>query len=149
MKPTAYILCVCLAAVLCSCNGNAYVSSVPAMPVYLSYNVLAEDPQFVPAHTGAYKLIKERRYDTDYIGYAGLLIYIGMDMNYHAFDLACPHCLSTKQPLEVDGMYAICPLCNEHYDVSYGYGTPTYGISREPLRKYNCKWDGTVLTVVN
>ncbi len=134
---------------LSSCSGNTYISSVPAMPVQFIYNVLAEDPAFVPANTGAYKIIKERRYDTDYIGYAGLLLYVGMDMQHHAFDLACPHCLSTQKPVEVDGIFAICPVCGEQYDISYGYGTQTKGISKEPLRKYNCIWNGTTLTVRN
>ena len=134
---------------LSGCSGSTYYSSVPSVPVQFSYNVLTEDPTFVTAHTGAYKIIKERRYETDYIGYGGLLLYIGLDMNYHAFDLACPHCLSTKNTVEVDGIFAICPICKEHYDLSYGYATPSQGITSEPLRKYRCNWNGTTLTVTN
>ena len=139
------LICVMLSA----CNGNTYYSSVPSLPVQFVYNVLAEDPSFVTANTSAYKIIKERRYETDYIGFAGLLLFVGMDMNYHAFDLACPHCLSVKNTLEVDGIFAVCPICGEKYDLSYGYATPTVGITTEPLRKYRCNWNGTTLTVSN
>lgn len=138
-----------LILVLAGCSGYTYQSSVPAVPVQYALNVLADDPTFVPANTGAYKIIKERRYETDYIGYGGLLIYIGFDSQYHAFDLACPHCLSRQKTVEMDGMFAVCPICKEEYDVSYGYATPRKGISIEPLRKYNCTWNGTTLTVMN
>lgn len=119
------------------------------MPVQFVYNVLADDPSFVPANVCAYKIIKERRYETDYIGFAGLLVYIGMDMRYYAFDLACPKCLNRQKTIEVYGMFAVCPICDEHYDLAYGLATPSYGISHEPLRSYRCSWNGTTLTVSN
>lgn len=140
--PIIIILCIA------SCSNSNY-NPVPSLPVQFVYNVLADDPTFVPANTGAYKIIKERRYETDYIGFGGLLLYIGMDMQHHAFDLACPKCLSVQNTVEVDGMFAICPICNEHYDLSYGYGVPTRGISGQGLRTYRCYWDGTKLTISN
>lgn len=149
MRPISVISCALLSLLLISCNGSNYISSVPSVPVYYSLNVMAEDPTFVPANTGAYKLVTAPRYATDHIGYAGLLIYIGMDMNHHAFDLACPHCLSIAHHLEVDGMYAVCPVCGEEYDISYGYATPTKGIVKEALRRYRCSWNGTTLTIMN
>lgn len=131
-----------------ACDNSNY-NPVPSMPVQFVYNVLADDPTFVPANTSAYRVIKERHFETDYIGYAGLLLYIGMDMQHHAFDIACPKCLSTQNTVEIDGMFAICPICNEHYDLSYGLATPTYGISHYALRSYRCVWNGTTLTISN
>lgn len=135
--------------VLSACSGYSYHSSVPSAPVQYTINVLVEDPTFVPSNTGAYKIIDRRRYETDFIGYAGLLIYIGMDMNYYAFDLACPHCLNRTKHLQVDGMFAVCEICKEEYDISYGYGTPTKGVTNEPLCPYHCTWNGTTLTIIN
>lgn len=151
MKHTNSFIYIKLLFVLlfASCSGQAYHSSVPNAPVQFTLNVLVEDPSFTTAHTGAYKIIDRRRYETDFIGYAGLLLFVGMDMNYHAFDLACPHCLSRTKHLEVDGMFAICPICQEQYDLSFGYGLPQNGITNEPLRKYTCNWNGVTLTVLN
>ena len=149
MKQLQNIVCAVLLLLLGSCDGSNYISSVPSVPVYYTINVIAEDPSFVPASTGSYKIVTAPRYATDRIGYAGLLIYIGMDMNHHAFDLACPHCLNIARHVEVDGMYAVCPVCQEKYDLSYGYATPTTGVSKEALRKYRCNWNGTTLTVMN
>ena len=148
IKGVRYIIVLMLFS-LSACNGYTYMSSVPAVPVQYVLNVLADDPTFVPANTGAYKIVKQKRFETDYIGYAGLLIYIGFDSQYHAFDLACPHCLNRQNTVEMNGMFAVCPICHEEYDVSYGYATPTTGKTKEPLRKYHCSWNGTTLTVGN
>jgi nitrite reductase/ring-hydroxylating ferredoxin subunit len=61
--------------------------------------------------------------------------WIAMDGNYYAADLCCPNCVM-KKPVEIDGLYAVCPKCGEHYDLSYGYAFPTKGFTQYPLRKY-------------
>lgn len=111
------------------------------MPVYMEINILAEYPHFVPTNTGAYLTFTQRRYSTEAVGYGGLLLYIGLDSQYHAFDMACPACLNPKKPIQPDGIYAVCPLCYEHYDISYGVGSPTKGIAREPLRHYSTSYN--------
>lgn len=145
MKKGLLIL-FCLTTVV-ACNDWKPQSSVPAMPVYYVINIMAEDPHFVTANTGAYKIVNQRRFDTDFIGYAGLIIYIGMDADYHAFDLACPVCLNRDTTLTVDGIFAQCGICGEDYDLSFGYATPMHGKSKEALRKYKTYFDGTKLTI--
>lgn len=140
-------LLILIMVVLTACDDWKPQSSVPAMPVYYVINIMAEDPHFVTANTGAYKLIDHRRYDTDFIGYAGLIVYIGMDAAYHAFDLACPVCLKRDTTLTVDGIFAQCEVCGEEYDLSFGYATPIHGRSKEALRKYKTYFDGTTLTI--
>jgi hypothetical protein len=40
----------------------------------------------------------------------------------------------------VDGLYAICPLCEEEFDLSYGYAIPTKGKTKEAMKKYNTSY---------
>jgi nitrite reductase/ring-hydroxylating ferredoxin subunit len=87
--------------------------------------------------------ITKKRFEREYIGYAGLLVWIGMDGNYHAADLCCPHCIKNSKPVEVDGLYAICPICNEQFDLSFGFAIPTKGITDEPLRRYQTRLDNS------
>jgi hypothetical protein len=35
----------------------------------------------------------------------------------------------------MDGIYAICPRCGEHFDIASGYAMPQKGISKEALRQ--------------
>jgi hypothetical protein len=35
----------------------------------------------------------------------------------------------------MDGIYAICPRCGEHFDIGSGYAMPQKGISKEALRQ--------------
>lgn len=130
-----------------SCEDTVYRSSVPAYPVYLRLNIIAEYPHFVVTNTNACLTFTKPRYPTDAIGYGGILIYVGMDAAYHAFDMACPVCLRRDQPVEVDGFYARCPVCGEEYDLSFGLAVPTHGISREALRTLSVSFDNTYLTV--
>jgi nitrite reductase/ring-hydroxylating ferredoxin subunit len=76
-----------------------------------------------------------------------------MDGHYHAADLCCPNCLKRNKPVEVDGLFAVCPLCDEHFDLSYGYAFPTKGKTDESLKKYqvllNNNATGQVLRITN
>lgn len=126
------------ASMLClvSCDVNRE-SPVPNARVSLKLNLSTEYVHFTQENTTAYLTFTERRYSTDLIGYAGILVYVGTDAQYHAYDLCCPHCVKKAHPLEVDGLYAVCPLCGERYEVCWGIGQPTKGISQDPMRCYN------------
>jgi len=126
---------------------TTFVSSVPSYPVHMELNILAEYPNFVPSGGIQALTFTERRYATEAIGYAGLLVYTAFDEQYHACDLCCPHCLKRDKPVEVDGMFAHCPTCGEDYDISYGYATPSRGISKERLRPYYTSYSGGKLLV--
>jgi nitrite reductase/ring-hydroxylating ferredoxin subunit len=63
-----------------------------------------------------------------------------MDNAYHAADLCCPNCVKREKPMLVDGLYAICPLCEEEFDLSYGYAIPTKGKTKEAMKKYNTSY---------
>ncbi len=138
---------VLLAVLLTACKDTTFKSSVPTRPVQLTINTSAGMyVHFVRENIGAYVIVDPAGYHfngqtlpltgTDYYGFAGVVIYVDNDQHYSAFDLCCPKCINQVQHCTIDGYYAVCPICGEHYDLSFGYGTPSKGISKEALRKY-------------
>lgn len=144
---------------LTACEGTTFNSSVPTSPVQLVINTEAgEYVHFVTDNIGEYIIVDATGYhyhnktipltNTDYYGYAGVLIYITHDRQYAAFDLCCPHCLK-RTPCYLDGFFVVCPACGEQYDVSHGYATPVNAVSKEALRKYNPIYSNHRLTIRN
>jgi nitrite reductase/ring-hydroxylating ferredoxin subunit len=129
------------------------MNPVSYVPVNYTLNITQEYPHFVVDNGYNVMTITKTRFDREYIGYAGLIVWIGMDGQYHAADLCCPHCLLKHKPVEVDGFYAICPECEEHYDLSYGYANPTKGMTKFGLKMYrtilNNSMTGYSLRIIN
>jgi len=136
MKRWWWGLCILLG--LPACNETSYSGSpVPYAPVGYTVNITSEHPNFRKENGYAVlPPVTTKRFEYDYIGYAGLLVWVGMDNEYHAADLCCPHCLSPNKPVEVDGIWAKCPTCEEEFDLSYGYCSPRHGTSKYPLKRY-------------
>ena len=138
---------------LLSCENTNNMNPVSYVPVNYTLNITQEYPHFVVDNGYNVMTITKTRFDREYIGYAGLVIWIGMDGQYHAADLCCPHCLLKHKPVEVDGFYAICPECEEHYDLSYGYANPTKGMTKFGLKMYrtilNNSMTGYSLRIIN
>lgn len=134
MKRWLIILIVCCS--LMACEDVNRRSPIPHVPVNYTLYVTREYPNFVIDNGYQTMTITQTKFEHEYIGYAGLLVWIGMDGNYHAADLCCPKCLKRKKPVYVDGIFAICPLCEEVFDLSYGYPFPTKGKTKDPLRVY-------------
>ena len=139
--------------ILLSCEDTNNMNPVSYVPVNYTLNITQEYPHFVVDNGYNVMTITKTRFDREYIGYAGLVVWIGMDGQYHAADLCCPHCLLKHKPVEVDGFYAICPKCEEHYDLSYGYANPTKGMTKFGLKMYrtilNNSMTGYSLRIVN
>ena len=123
---------IVLLLVLTACR-NSRLNPVPSYPVYLDLDIQAEYPHFVPANGG----------------YGGVLVVVGLDGKYHAMDLCCPVCLHRDSVVQLDGIYAVCPICGELYDISYGFGLPMRGKSKWALRPYNCNSGGGHLIIRN
>lgn len=142
-----------LVFILLSCEDTNNMNPVSYVPVNYTLNITQEYPHFVVDNGYNVMTITKTRFDREYIGYAGLVVWIGMDGQYHAADLCCPHCLLKHKPVEVDGFYAICPKCEEHYDLSYGYANPTKGITKFGLKMYrtilNNSMTGYSLRIIN
>ena len=144
---------------LCACDTHTtYRSSVPSYPVNIRINTY-EGTYVHFVHIYTYLIVDEKGYhfngqtmprkETDRFGYAGVVVYIDGNGNYSAYDMACPNCVSQKDPVKVDGMLAICPLCGEEYDLGSGYATPQKGISDEALRRYSLIVSNRVITIRN
>ena len=145
------ILCV---ALLTACTGyNTTIrSSVPAAPVHLEINTrVGQYVHFVPENIGTYLVADPGGIHlngktqpltvTDAYGFAGTVVYIDGFHPYGAYDLCCPHCVRSDMPCVVDGIYAVCPLCGEQYDLYSGNGIPTRGISKEALRPHRTNYN--------
>lgn len=144
---------------LCACDTHTtYRSSVPSYPVNIRINTY-EGTYVHFVHIYTYLIVDEKGYhfngqtmprkETDRFGYAGVVVYIDGNGNYSAYDMACPNCVSQKDPVKLDGMLAICPLCGEAYDLGSGYATPQNGISDEALRRYSLIVSNGVITIRN
>lgn len=131
------VICILLSLLFWACQDTTFVSSVPSYPVHKELDLKGEYATFLADGTFRALRFTERRYNTEAIGYAGLLVCAACDEHYYAFDLCCPNCISRSNPLELDGFFAHCTTCGENYDLSYGFATPTKGICQEPLRRYH------------
>lgn len=132
---------------LCGCDGTTFQSSVPAYPVRVVINTKTLFTGFLPENTNAYITVNQEGYKengvfrkpidvTDAWGYGGVVAYVSI-VGYVAYDLACPNCAAHghKSPCEMEGIYAICPRCGEHFDIGSGYAMPQKSISKEALRQ--------------
>lgn len=131
-----WALILLLGFMLTACEDVNRRSPVPYVPVNYTLNITSEYPHFVVDNGFQTMTITQRKFEYDNLGYSGLLVWIGMDGLYHAADLCCPHCLKKNKPVEITGFYAICPECDEHFDLSYGFAYPTKGVTKDPLRQY-------------
>jgi nitrite reductase/ring-hydroxylating ferredoxin subunit len=141
---------------LCSllgCENFNNQNPVPYVPVNYTLKITEEHPHFMIDNGYQTMTITRTKFEREYLGYAGLLIWIGMDGHYHAADLCCPNCVNKTKPVTIDGLYAVCPICEEKFDLSYGFAIPTKGITKYPLRKYqailNSTYTGHTLRITN
>lgn len=140
MKKVLLLLLISFLFISCD-SDTTFRSSVPTYPVQLDINILAEYPGFVTANGFQTMTFTEQRFVQDYLGYLGLVVWVGMDEQYHAADLCCPNCVYKNGRVEIDGIFAKCPICGEEYDLSFGLASPTKGISKESLRQYTTSYD--------
>lgn len=139
---------------LSACDDVTYRSSVPEMPVRYTLYISREYPHFT-VENGFQVLpaITAPKFEGDFVGYGGLLVWVGMDNAYHAADVCCPNCLKRNKPVEVDGFYAVCPECGEQFDLSFGLCVPTQGVTNEALKIYHTLYrntaTGTELRITN
>ena len=47
----------------------------------------------------------------------------------------------------MDGIYAVCPVCGEQYEVASGYALPQKGLSKETLRPLAVQAENGKLTI--
>lgn len=133
----SFALLTILFALMSGCTG--YVSSIPDREVSFKRSINTEN--LTPF--GAYMYVTAPVYGVDRIGFGGLLIYHAQDNVFYAVDLACPKEVTYNiriSPPDDLGMCK-CETCGEVYDMTFGQGSPTKGISKEPLRHYTVSFD--------
>lgn len=149
-----------LAALLCACENPTFRSSVPRYPVRLTIDTRqGVFVHFTPEALSTYVIADREGYHyngelvvrtvLDAYGYGGVVVYIDMLGNYNAFDLACPNCAAKGRcmPCTVDGLFAVCPECKEHYDLGSGTAVPTKGIANEYMLRIPVINSGGKLTI--
>lgn len=139
-----YFIVLILAFCFVGCD-DTYKSSIPNVPVNLKINLTSEEPLFKNS-ANKYLLIKTRDYEYDRIGYGGILIYSSIDFDdsgktkYYSFDMACPYEADRNikvYPKEDAFGQVVCEKCGSVYEIGYGFGNPSSGPSKEPLKKYH------------
>lgn len=149
-----------ICAVLCSCEGTSFNSSVPRYPVNLHIDTRqGVFVHFQPTAINTYVIADKEGYHyngslvvrtvLEACGYAGVVVYIDTWSNYNAWDLACPYCAGRglRRVCEVDGIFARCPDCGEEYDLGSGTAVPTKKISHEYMRRIPLTNSGGVLVI--
>ena len=129
-----------------SCYDNV-ISSIPDYPVRLQLNLTTTYPTFKNS-VNQYLLFEKRIFETDMIGFGGILVYTGFDGEYYAFDMACPY--ESKSTIKVfpnDVGQAVCKECGSVYDIGYGIGNPSSGPADEVLKRYKTSISGDVLYI--
>ncbi|MDD4362549.1 MAG: hypothetical protein PHF48_08930 [Bacteroidales bacterium] len=126
---------IALFLILAFASCGRYQSSIPESPVFMRRNLNTINCLF----PGDYYYITEPQTATDRLGYGGLVLVRGFDDQYYAYDLACPvECrtdVRVGQPNEV--LEVACPQCGETYQLGFGMGTPSTGVSKEGLKRYS------------
>lgn len=132
------------------CENTTFRSSVPAYPVHVVIDTrIGAFVHFQPTLLGSHVVVNKDGYflDDKWVsatsamdrwGYGGVVVYVS-SIGYDAFDLACPYCAERGycHSCEVKGMHAVCPECEEEYDLLSGMALPQKGIAHEALRKLN------------
>lgn len=136
------------------CKNTTFRSSVPSYPIHLEINTnVGMYVHFVPTSVMTYLIADEKGIHLNGVtqpltvdqayGFAGTVVYIDGFSPYSAYDLCCPHCLKRDMPCTINGMFAVCPVCGEEYDIYSGNGVPTHGIGNEPLKRYTTTYNAT------
>lgn len=136
-----------LAFQIASCD-DSYQSSIPIYPVNLQLSLTSTYPNFNSPNQ--FEVFEKPKIVTDRIGFGGIIVYIGLDNNYYAFDMACPY--EAKRNILVypdsTGLAQVkCKTCGSVYDVSFGIGNPIAGPSKELLKRYRVSNQGDFLYV--
>lgn len=144
---TKKTLLIIVTLIACSCENFNRKTPIPDTPVSLELYILRDAPELVGI--GNYKIYTKPPYINQYIGFGGILLFHDFNDEISAFDLACPHeAISTIRVDSItDGGIVTCRQCQTSYDVSFGLGLPTKGVSQFGLRKYKVRTSGDIIRI--
>lgn len=152
-KLRIFLLICILSLFHITCNKEEY-DVIP--DVLVDFYIDLNDPEFFDLNAiGNFVLVNS---STNNLGYKasgydnnGIIIYRAQVDEFIALDRTCPHDYAldgTSIAVDVDGIYAECPLCNSIYALP-SYGTPTSGPSKYPLKMYRTSFNGQFVHVTN
>ena len=144
------MLSLLLAFQFVSCDDSIQ-SSIPDYPVILDLNLTSTYATFKNS-VNEFIVYDKRINEVDRIGFGGIIVYSGFDLNYYAFDMACPY--EAKRTIlvhpDTTGLpQVICKTCGSIYDVSNGFGNPTSGPANEVLKRYKTNMSVDILYIRN
>ncbi len=82
-------------------------------------------------------------------GYGGVLIYRDLESKIRSCDLSCPVEASRTTRVTVNMPFAVCPVCDSKFDLSYGFASPVSGPAKESLHIYTHVYERTNSIVVS
>jgi nitrite reductase/ring-hydroxylating ferredoxin subunit len=149
MKRIFIICCILLSHLSCT---DEYDNPIPVAPVYLNLDLTYKDKELktVPSYKeytdrDINPALGERR------GFGGILVVYTMLGEYKAFDRACPNEVQANITVEVDNeiLYATCPKCGSKYEIGFGTGSRSEGVTTHGLRSYSTTLNGSKLIIKN
>lgn len=133
--------------ILFSCRDDE--SLVPNSEVYVKTRTSEYNELRTPNHVVVYEY--DGLYPSNFkLGYGGVAIFRDLEGKLGCCDLACPNDKSRMYPIKITMPFAVCPLCETKFDLSYGVGNVVEGTSSTPLRMYrNIRDSGEYIVVAN
>ncbi|NLI72244.1 MAG: hypothetical protein GX361_05875 [Bacteroidales bacterium] len=134
LKLIRYIPLVFLILLL-SCENDEQ-RRIPDVPVYLELDLTGRYSTFRnPYDTVVYE---RSQIVKDYVGFGGILVNIGYDGNYYAYDLACPYEVNPSIRIYPDesGIKAVCRSCGSEFEIWNGTGMVSKSPSKWNLKRY-------------
>lgn len=145
MKRSGLLLFI-MFTLLSGCDDSS-ISPIPDYPVSLQLNLTTTYPTFRNS-INQYLLFQKPVFQTDRIGYGGILVYTGFDGTYYAWDLSCPY--EAKPDIRVHPNQqgqAVCDSCKSVFDIGFGIGNPSSGPAKNLLKRYKANLSGDVLYI--
>jgi nitrite reductase/ring-hydroxylating ferredoxin subunit len=147
LKPIKYIPLLLL-LVFIGCENDEQ-RRIPDAPVYLELDLTGRYSTFRnPYDTVVYDYNTPKTVK-DYIGFGGILVNVGYDGNYYAYDLACPYDVDPGIRVYPDrsGMKAICKSCGSEFEIWNGTGMVSKKPSKWNLRRYQAVVRNNILFI--
>jgi hypothetical protein len=127
---------------------NAPILNVPGGYLSIRDTVIAGQRMQLVSQGGTMETIEQFKYGES-IGFGGVVVFHTFDDHFAAFDLCCPNELK-RTTVVVPNMAgnAVCPVCETIYDIGFGTGFVSSGVSKFPLKPYTVFVSGYNLRVV-
>lgn len=124
------------------------ISPIPNARVEIDINTILNHQFNNPYHSKKYYPNSEGVF---YAGYVGVIVISNVDASWvYAFDLCCPHDVSSKKELiNKNDLQLECPTCKSVFNIGDGSGANVSGPAKERLKRYNVGKSGATYRIRN